>query len=33
MQLLYVVQGFQANAAVRADLTRIETLWAHAAKF
>ena len=33
MQLLHVVQGFQPNAAVRADLTRIETLWAHAAKF
>ncbi len=30
MQLLYQYQGFAPSDAVRADLARIETLWAHA---
>lgn len=33
MQLQYVHQGFEPSKAVRTDLARIETLWAHAAKF
>ncbi|NNE53332.1 MAG: glutathione S-transferase [Sulfitobacter sp.] len=30
MQLLHVMEGFEPGAGVRADLARIETLWAHA---
>ncbi|WP_299547567.1 glutathione S-transferase [uncultured Tateyamaria sp.] len=33
MQLQYVNTGFEVPEAVRTDLDRIETLWAHAAKF
>lgn len=33
MQLFHVVEGFTPSRAVRADLKRIETLWAHAARF
>ena len=33
MQLQHVNVGFDASEAVRTDLARIETLWAHAASF
>ena len=33
MQLQHVNVGFTASEAVKADLARVETLWAHAAKF
>lgn len=33
MQLAYVFEGFAPSDSVRNDLSRIETLWAHAAAF
>ena len=33
MQLEHVNIGFQPSTATRADLTRVETLWTHAARF
>ena len=33
MQLQHVNKGFPVDAALQADLDRIEILWAHAAKF
>lgn len=33
MQLQHVNAGFQPSAATRADLSRVETLWTHAARF
>ena len=33
MQLQHVNKGFSVDAALQADLNRIETLWAHAATF
>jgi glutathione S-transferase len=33
MQLQHVNTGFPVDAALQSDLDRVETLWAHAAKF